>query len=203
MMLTEKKKSFLWCDSILKMKSLCTCYWKSFQGAFNRKIFLKVLSPQERILEFGSIKLSASIKTWLLEEPESQTAREQRTSGAWPGHATMLRGENLNNHSHWKARFLIVSPQAILWIFVFYRCGCCHYWMFLCALVLFQGGRVPIRKHARQSRMPLGGECVGCEWAASDAGDFALQVQIVMDSFTKWLWVSRALAQALKSHALL
>lgn len=103
----EEEKNLLCHDYILKMKTPRTSYWKSFQGAFNWKTFFKVIFPHEKILKFGSIKLSVSIKTWLLEEPACQTAREQRTSGAWPGHAIMLRGENLNNHSPWKARFLL------------------------------------------------------------------------------------------------
>lgn len=48
-------------------------------------------------LSVGSIQLSASTRTWLLEEPACQTSRELRTSGAGPNKATILRGENLNN----------------------------------------------------------------------------------------------------------
>ena len=100
--------------------------------------------------------------------------------------------------------FCLSSGNPVKIYIFFYCCGYCHYWMFLCALVLFQGGRVPIRKPARQSRMSLGGECVCFEWAASITGDFALQVLIIMDSFTKWLWVSRALAEALQvSHSVI
>lgn len=122
------------------------------------KTFVKVvLCLHKNILECWEYKLPA-IRTWLLEEAAHQTAREHRTSGAWPTCAMVPRGKNLNNRCNWEAQFL--SPlQAILWMCVFYCCGCCHYWMFLCDLVLFRGGgRVPIRMCARQSRMPLGRE---------------------------------------------
>lgn len=162
-----------------------------------RKYFLHFSFPHTKgFLSVGCVKLSLSIWTWCLEKPAHSTAKAHRTWRVWPTSGVHAGGENPNRHGH-RTSVCFVSLEAILWTFSFYCSSCCHYWMFLYDLAFFRGGSIPIRTRARQSRMPLCGERLLLR-AASIAGDFSLQVLSIMDSFTKWLWMSRVLAEALQ-----
>lgn len=83
----------------------------------------------------------------------------------------------------------------------------CEHSVFIAAVVVligcfymiwhFSGGSIPIRTRARQAECHYVENGCYCE-AASIAGDFSLQVLSIMDSFTKWLWMNRVLAEALQ-----